>query len=103
MFVTVRERRGQIGIKKALGAKRRVILSEFLLESAFLCIVGGLIGLILVYIYTLILTGILDFPVYLSTTNMVWAFLISLAVGVIAGFIPAYKAARLDPVVAIRG
>jgi putative ABC transport system permease protein len=103
MFVTVRERRGQIGIKKALGAKRRVILSEFLLESAFLCIVGGLIGLILVYIYTLILTGVLDFPVYISTTNMVWAFLISLAVGVIAGFIPAYKAARLDPVVAIRG
>ena len=103
MFVTVRERRGQIGIKKALGAKRRVILSEFLLESAFLCIVGGLIGLILVYIYTLILTHVLDFPVYLSTANMVWAFLISLAVGVIAGFIPAYKAARLDPVVAIRG
>ncbi|MFI5129900.1 MAG: ABC transporter permease [Chitinophagales bacterium] len=103
MFVTVRERRGQIGIKKALGAKSRVILSEFLLESAFLCVVGGLIGLILVYIYTLILSGVLDFPVFISTTNMVWAFLISLAVGVIAGFIPAYKAAKLDPVVAIRG
>jgi putative ABC transport system permease protein len=102
MFVTVRERRGQIGIKKALGAKRRVILSEFLLESAFLCIVGGLIGLTLVFIYTLILTRVLEFPVYVSTTNMVWAFVISLAVGVIAGFIPAYKAARLDPVVAIR-
>jgi putative ABC transport system permease protein len=102
MFVTVRERTGQIGLKKALGAKRRVILSEFLLESAFLCIVGGLIGLTLVYIYTLILTNVLDFPVFLSTTNMMWAFFISLAVGVIAGFIPAYKAARLDPVVAIR-
>lgn len=102
MFVTVRERTGQIGLKKALGAKRRVILSEFLLESAFLCIVGGLIGLILVFIYTLILTNVLDFPVFISTANMMWAFFISLGVGVIAGFIPAYKAARMDPVVAIR-
>jgi putative ABC transport system permease protein len=102
MFVTVRERTGQIGLKKALGAKKRVILSEFLLESAFLCIVGGLIGLILVFIYTLILTHAANFPVHLSTTNMLWAFFISLAVGVIAGFIPAYKAARMDPVAAIR-
>ena len=102
MFVTVRERTGQIGIKKALGAKSRVILSEFFLESAFLCVVGGSIGLILVFIFTLILSGVLDFPVFISTTNMVWAFLISLAVGIIAGFIPAYKAAKMDPVVAIR-
>ena len=58
MFVTVRERTGQIGIKKALGAKKRVILSEFLLESAFLCIIGGLIGLILVFLLTLILSAV---------------------------------------------
>lgn len=102
MFVTVRERTGQIGLKKALGAKNRVILSEFLLESAFLCIVGGLIGLTLVFILTQILSGALDFPIFISVDNMVWTFIICIAVGIIAGIIPAYKASRMDPVVAIR-
>ena len=102
MFVTVRERTGQIGLKKALGAKRRVILSEFLLESAFLCIIGGLIGLLLVFILTLILSGVLDFPVYISVSNLIWTFFICLLVGVVAGIIPAYKAAKMDPVAAIR-
>jgi putative ABC transport system permease protein len=102
MFVTVRERTGQIGLKKALGAKKRVILSEFLLESAFLCIIGGLIGLTLVFLLTLILSGALDFPVYISVTNMIWTFVICLVVGIIAGIIPAYKAAQMDPVEAIR-
>lgn len=102
MFVTVRERTGQIGLKKALGAKKRVIMAEFLLESAFLCIIGGIIGLTLVFILTLILSGALDFPVYISVANMVWTFIICIAVGMIAGIIPAYKAAQMDPVVAIR-
>jgi putative ABC transport system permease protein len=102
MFVTVRERTGQIGLKKALGAKNRVIMTEFLLESAFLCIVGGLIGLTLVFILTQILSNVLDFPVYISIANMVWTFIISVSVGVIAGIVPAYKASRMDPVVAIR-
>jgi putative ABC transport system permease protein len=102
MFVTVRERTGQIGLKKALGAKKRVILSEFLLESAFLCIIGGLIGLSLVFILSLILSGALSFPVYISISNMVWTFIICISVGIIAGIIPAYKAAQMDPVVAIR-
>jgi putative ABC transport system permease protein len=102
MFVTVRERTGQIGLKKAIGAKNRVILTEFLLESAFLCIVGGLIGLFLVFILTTILSGALNFPVYISTNNMVLAIVICVIVGVLAGFIPASQAARMDPVVAIR-
>lgn len=102
MFVTVRERTGQIGLKKAIGAKRRVILSEFLLESAFLCIVGGLIGLFLVFVLTQILSGVLHFPVYISVSNMVLAIIICIIVGVVAGFIPASQAARMDPVVAIR-
>jgi putative ABC transport system permease protein len=102
MFVTVRERTGQIGLKKALGAKKRIILTEFLLESAFLCIVGGLIGLTLVFILTQILSGALAFPIFISVTNMIWTFFICIAVGVIAGIIPAYKASRMDPVVAIR-
>jgi len=102
MFVTVRERTGQIGLKKAIGAKNRVILTEFLLESAFLCIIGGLIGLILVFILTQILSGALAFPVFISTYNMVMAIAICIFVGILAGFIPARQAARMDPVVAIR-
>ena len=102
MFVTVRERTGQIGLKKAIGAKNRVILTEFLLESAFLCIIGGLIGLTLVFLLTKILSGALNFPVYVSTSNMVMAIVICIIVGIIAGFIPASQAARMDPVAAIR-
>lgn len=102
MFVTVRERTSQIGLKKAIGAKSRVILTEFLLESAFLCIIGGMIGLTLVFILTQILSGVLDFPVYISTGNMVMAIVICIIVGIAAGFIPARQAARMDPVVAIR-
>jgi putative ABC transport system permease protein len=102
MFVTVRERTNQIGLKKAIGAKKRVILAEFLLESAFLCIIGGLMGLFLVYILTKILSGALNFPIFISTTNLAIAFTISFIVGVLAGIIPASQAARMDPVVAIR-
>jgi putative ABC transport system permease protein len=102
MFVSVRERTGQIGLKKAIGAKNRVILTEFLLESAFLCIIGGLIGLTLVFLLTQILTGALKFPVYISTGNMALAIIICIIVGIVAGFIPASQAARMDPVVAIR-
>lgn len=102
MFVTVRERTGQIGLKKAVGAKNRIILTEFLLESAFLCIIGGLIGLTLVFILTKILSGVFHFPIFISTNNMVLAIGICILVGVLAGFIPAQQAARMDPVVAIR-
>jgi putative ABC transport system permease protein len=102
MFVTVRERTGQIGLKKALGAKRRVILSEFLLESAFLCFIGGITGLILVFSGTLILTNAANFPVHLSINNMVWTFLICLFVGIVAGIVPAVKASKMNPVDAIR-
>jgi len=102
MFVTVRERTGQIGLKKAIGAKNRVILTEFLLESAFLCVIGGMIGLLLVFILTQILSRALSFPVYISTNNMVMAVGICIFVGVLAGFIPARQASRMDPVVAIR-
>jgi putative ABC transport system permease protein len=102
MFVTVRERTSQIGLKKAIGAKSRVILAEFLLESAFLCIIGGLMGLLLVFILTQVLTNVLHFPVYISTSNLVLAISICIIVGVAAGIIPASQASRMDPVVAIR-
>ncbi len=102
MFVSVRERTGQIGLKKAVGAKSRVILAEFLLESAFLCIIGGLIGLMLVFLLTKVLTNALDFPVFVSPANMALAIFICIVTGILAGFIPASQAARMDPVVAIR-
>jgi putative ABC transport system permease protein len=102
MFVTVKERTSQIGLKKAIGAKNSVILAEFLLESAFLCIIGGLIGLILVFTLTKIVTALLHFPIFLSPGIMAMAVLICIVAGILAGIIPAIKAARMDPVEAIR-
>jgi putative ABC transport system permease protein len=102
MFVTVRERTSQIGLKKAIGAKKSVILTEFLLESAFLCIIGGLIGLILVFILTQIVSAVIGFPVFISLDIITLAITICVIVGVLAGIIPATIAARMDPVVAIR-
>ena len=102
MFVTVRERTAQIGLKKAVGAKSSVILTEFLLESAFLCIIGGMIGLILVFILTKIVTVVFHFPIFISTSNMLLSIGICIVVGVLAGIIPASQAARMNPVVAIR-
>lgn len=102
MFVTVRERTPQIGLKKAIGAKRSVILTEFLLESAFLCIMGGLMGLIIVFLLTLASTAIFGFTVFISPGILLLAISICIIVGVLAGIIPASIAARMDPVVAIR-
>ena len=102
MFVTVRERTSQIGLKKAIGAKRSVILTEFLLESAFLCIMGGLLGLIIVFLLTLASTAIFGFTVFIAPKILVLAISICIIVGVLAGIIPASIAAKMDPVVAIR-
>jgi putative ABC transport system permease protein len=102
MFVTVKERTAQIGLKKAIGAKSGVILTEFLLESAFLCIIGGITGLLLVFGLTKIVTVLFHFPIFVSTSNMLMAIGICILVGVVAGIIPASQAARMNPVVAIR-
>jgi putative ABC transport system permease protein len=102
MFVTVKERTPQIGLKKALGARKKVILTEFLLESAFLCVVGGLIGLLLIFILTKVATAALGFPIFLSPGIISIAILICIAAGIAAGIVPAYKAAVMDPAVAIR-
>ena len=102
MFVTVRERTAQIGLKKALGAKKSTIISEFLLESSFLCIIGGLIGMIAVFILAAIFSTMFSFKVFIPLDIIVLAVGICLFVGIIAGIIPAVIAARMDPVVAIR-
>ena len=102
MFVTVKERTPVIGLKKAIGAKKGTILFEFLLEATILCILGGAIGLLLVYILTLVLSGPLNFPVFLSVPMIITTVIICLVVGVLAGIIPASRAAKMDPVKAIR-
>jgi putative ABC transport system permease protein len=102
MFVTVKERTSVIGLKKAIGAKKASILFEFLMEAALLCIIGGAFGLFFVYILTLILSGPLKFPVYISIPMLVTTVIICIVVGILAGIIPARRAAKMDPVVAIR-
>jgi len=102
MFVTVRERTPIIGLKKAIGAKKRTILMEFLLESAMICIIGGLIGIILVVIMAQLLSTVFDFPVFVSGNILSLAICICVSIGILAGIIPAMIAARMDPVVAIR-
>lgn len=102
MFVTVKERTNIIGLKKAIGAKRNVILLEFLLESVLLCVIGGGIGLLFVFIGTLIANFLMTFVITLTLSNIILGISISAIVGMVAGFIPAYFASKLDPVVAIR-
>jgi putative ABC transport system permease protein len=102
MFVTVRERTGQIGLKKAIGAKKYSILTEFLLESAFLCIMGGAIGLLLVFVLTKIFSASFGFPIFISLSILSLAISICIITGILAGIIPAFIAARMDPVAAIR-
>ena len=102
MFVTVRERTPIIGLKKAIGAKKRTILMEFLLESALICIIGGIIGIVLVVIMAQVLTSVFDFKIYVSFNILTLAIGICVSIGVLAGIIPAMIAAKMDPVVAIR-
>ncbi len=102
MFVTVRERTSQIGLKKAIGAKSRTILLEFLLESAFLCIIGGFIGLLMVWGLSAILNIFLPFPIIISFNIIFLAFSICVILGILSGIIPATIAARMNPVEAIR-
>lgn len=102
MFVSVKERTPQIGLKKAIGAKSGVILTEFLLESAFLCIIGGLVGILLVFGLTKLITILFNFPIFISTPLLIMGIVICIVVGLAAGIIPAYRASKLDPVVAIR-
>lgn len=102
MFVSVKERTNQIGIQKSLGAKRKFILFQFLFEAVILCLFGGLVGIFLVWIIAVILSVALDFEFVLSFGKILLGSGLAIFIGLLAGIIPAYSAAKLDPVEAIR-
>lgn len=102
MFVSVKERTNLIGIQKALGAKNRFILFQFLFEAIILSVIGGLIGMFLVWIIALVLSSALDFEFVLSASNMLLGTGLAAFIGLLSGIIPAITASKLDPVEAIR-
>ncbi len=100
MFVSVRERTNIIGIQKSLGAKNYFILFQFLFEAVFLSVIGGGVGILLVYLLSFISLGSLD--LVLTFSNIVLGIGVSASIGIISGIVPAAMASRLDPVIAIR-
>jgi len=101
MFVSVRERTNIIGIQKALGAKRFFILQQFLVESVLLSIIGGILGVLMIFFGTLVINYLYELNMHLTLANMILAIFISGLIGVVAGYAPAYAAAKMNPVEAI--
>jgi putative ABC transport system permease protein len=102
MFVSVKERTNLIGIQKSLGAKNRFILFQFLFEAIILSVIGGIIGLFLVWIISVVLTKVLDFEFVLGMGNILLGTGLAAIIGLISGILPAITASKLDPVEAIR-
>jgi putative ABC transport system permease protein len=102
-FVSVRERTKEIGTRKALGARRRTILMQFLIEAVSICVVGGFVGLGFTYVLSIVVKAAMpSFPLEFSFTLVLVSLVVSVATGIVSGFVPALGASRLDPVVALR-
>lgn len=102
MFVSVKERTKFIGIKKAIGARRMIIMLEFLIEAVILSLAGGIVGILFVYLLVIVVNNFVDFTLFLSVGNVIYGVAWSIGVGIIAGLMPAYRAATMNPVEAIR-
>jgi len=102
-FVSVKERTKEIGTRKAIGARRRTILLQFLIEAISICLIGGVVGMMVAYgIFLGIHYQMPSFPVQFSPDLVVISVLVSVFTGIVSGFAPAWGASRLDPVVALR-
>lgn len=101
MLVSVTERTFEVGLRKALGATRKQILLQFLIESALLCVVGGLIGLLLAFGVTQLIAALAGMTMTITAFYLIISVLVSSIIGIVAGLYPAWKAARLDPIVAL--
>jgi putative ABC transport system permease protein len=102
MFVSVKERTRIIGIQKSIGAKKYFILLQFLFEAIFLSLFGGLLGLLIVFILTIVISQAFDFSLALTSGNIILGISVSAFIGFVSGMIPAWNASRLDPVEAMR-
>jgi putative ABC transport system permease protein len=102
MFVSVKERTNIIGIQKALGAKNYFVLTQFLFESVFLSVLGGIFGLLIVLVLSLIIAATSDFPMTLTSGNIILGLSVASIIGLISGLVPALQASKLDPVEAMR-
>jgi ABC-type antimicrobial peptide transport system permease subunit len=102
MVVSVTERTREIGLRMAVGARRRDILRQFLAEAVLLCFLGGTLGIVVGRVSSLLVQALLGWPTEPSLVAMLAALAVSAAVGLVFGYYPAWKASRLDPIVALR-
>ena len=102
MLANVMERRKEIGIRRALGATRKSILYQFLLESGLISSIGGILGILFSFVLTYSISEYANWETNITITSIVASFLVSILVGIVSGIIPARKAAKLKPIEALR-
>jgi putative ABC transport system permease protein len=102
MILIVNERRGEIGIRRAVGSRKRDIILQFLMESSFISVGGGIIGMAAGFLMSLAIAWVLRYPVTVSGSGLLVAFVASALSGIVAGIYPSFKATQIHPVDIIR-